>query len=201
MSVSDLFIPVSPFSSSIQKTLRIVTSCVDFLDRNRRQKRPPDSYFMGTFRNRKHVREVNVCQEHARLGRLCVNVAILATLCSQALWAQTTGLPLPLASYPDDAKYETVLPPEPSTQADQEDLRSAIRSDPELAAVVREEAEMMTCFAQLSRHPTPSIHSRNVTCRFERSLKSTHREIVNRFPSLFISMVSSKSVGSSLHVP
>ena len=109
---------------------------------------------MGTFRNRKHVREVNVCLEHARLGRLCVNMAILATLCSQALWAQTTGLPLPLASYPDDAKYETVLPPVPSTQADPEDLRSAIRSDPELAAVVREEAEMMIA-AQLSGIPRP----------------------------------------------
>ncbi len=109
---------------------------------------------MGTLRNRKHVREVNVCQEHARLGRLCVNVAILATLCSQALWAQTTGLPLPLASYPDDAKYETVLPPEPSTHADQEDLRSAIRSDPELAAVVREEAEMILA-SQLAGIPRP----------------------------------------------
>ena len=109
---------------------------------------------MGTFRNRKPVREANVCHAHARCGGLCATVAILVTLCSQVVSAQTVGLPLPVASYPDNAKYETVLPPEPSKHADREDLRSAIRSDPELAAVVREEAEMIIA-SQLAGIPRP----------------------------------------------
>ena len=109
---------------------------------------------MGTFRNRKPVREVNVCHAHARCGFLCAIMAILVTLYSQALSAQTVGLPSPVASYPDDTKYEAVLPPEPNTHRDREDLRSAIRSDPELAAVVREEAEMIIA-SQLAGIPRP----------------------------------------------
>ena len=105
-------------------------------------------------RNREAVRGANACHARVRFGRLCALIIIVAALHSQPVWAQTTGLSLPVASYQDDTEYETIPPPEPSTHAAKEDLRSAIRSDPELAAVVREEAEMMLA-AQLSGIPRP----------------------------------------------
>ena len=89
-----------------------------------------------------------------RSGSLCAITVILVILFSQELWAYPTDFALSIASYQDDAEYETIPPPEPSTHAGQDDLRSAIRSDPELAAVVREEAEMMIA-AQLSGIPRP----------------------------------------------
>ena len=109
---------------------------------------------MRTSRNRELVRRENVCHAHVRFGRLCALTVILAALNSQPVWAEPSGLSLPIASYQDDAEYETIPPPEPRTYAAEDDLRSAIRSDPELAAVVREEAEMMLA-AQLSGIPRP----------------------------------------------
>ncbi|MGI9460929.1 MAG: hypothetical protein ACR2NF_13095, partial [Pirellulales bacterium] len=109
---------------------------------------------MRTSRNRELVRRENVCHAHVRFGRLCALTAILAALNSQPVWAEPSGLSLPIASYQDNAEYETIPPPEPRTYAAEDDLRSAIRSDPELAAVVREEAEMMLA-AQLSGIPRP----------------------------------------------
>ncbi|HBU38776.1 MAG TPA: hypothetical protein DEB70_13375 [Planctomycetaceae bacterium] len=89
-----------------------------------------------------------------RFGCLSAITVILAILYSQELRAHPTDFALPIASYQDDAEYETIPPPEPSTDAGRDDLRSAIQSDPELAAVVREEAEMMIA-AQLSGIPRP----------------------------------------------
>ena len=109
---------------------------------------------MRTSRNREPVRRENVCHAHVRFGRLCALTVILAALNSQPVWAEPSGLSLPIASYQDNAEYETIPPPEPSTYTAEDDLRSAIRSDPELAAVVREEAEMMLA-AQLSGIPRP----------------------------------------------
>ena len=109
---------------------------------------------MRISRNRESVRRANACHARVRFGRLCALIIIVAALHSQPVWAQPTGLSLPVASYQDDTEYETIPPPEPSTYAAKEDLRSAIRSDPELAAVVREEAEMMLA-AQLSGIPRP----------------------------------------------
>ena len=98
---------------------------------------------MRISRNREAVRRANVCHAQVRFERLCALMVIVAALHSQPVWAQPTGLSLPVASYQDDTEYETIPPPEISTNADRKDLRSAIRSDPELAAVVREEAQMM----------------------------------------------------------
>ena len=109
---------------------------------------------MRISRNRESVRRANACHARVRFGRLCALIIIVAALHSQPVWAQPTGLSLPVATYQDDTEYETIPPPEPSTYAAKEDLRSAIRSDPELAAVVREEAEMMLA-AQLSGIPRP----------------------------------------------
>ena len=109
---------------------------------------------MRISRNRESVRRANACHARVRFGCLCALIIIVAALHSQPVWAQPTGLSLPVATYQDDTKYETIPPPEPSTYAAKEDLRSAIRSDPELAAVVREEAEMMLA-AQLSGIPRP----------------------------------------------
>ena len=109
---------------------------------------------MHTSRNRKPVRRTSVCHAHACSGYLCAITVILAIVYSGELSAHPTDSALPIASYQDDAEYETIPPPEPNTYADHEGLRSAIRSDPELAAVVREEAEMMLA-AQLSGIPRP----------------------------------------------
>jgi len=109
---------------------------------------------MGISRNRKPVREASVCHAHARFGRLCAITVILSALNSHLLWAENPGPPLPVALYSDDAEYETVPHPPPRAVMNQEDLRTAIRSDPELAAVVREEAEMMIA-SQLAGIPRP----------------------------------------------
>ena len=109
---------------------------------------------MRISRNRQPVRRANVCHAHVRFGLLCALTVILAPLHSQLVWAQPMGLSLPVDSYQDDTEYETIPPPEPSTYAAEDDLRSAIRSDPELAAIVREEAQMMLA-AQLSGIPRP----------------------------------------------
>ena len=109
---------------------------------------------MGIFRNRKPVREASVCHAHVRFGRLCAIAVILGSLHSQFVWAQHPELQLPIASYPDDAEYETVPHPAPSPDTNQEDLRFAIQSDPELAALVRKEAEMLIA-SQLAGIPRP----------------------------------------------
>lgn len=109
---------------------------------------------MRNSRNRKPVRRTNVCHALARSGGLCAVTVILAVLHSQELRAEPPGRASPIASYQDNAEYETISTPEPSAHTDQDDLRSAIRSDPELAAVVREEAEMMIA-AQLRGIPRP----------------------------------------------
>ena len=109
---------------------------------------------MGIFRNRKPVREASVCHAHVRFGRLCAIAVILGSLHSQFVWAQHPEPQLPIASYPDDAEYETVPHPAPSSDTNQEDLRFAIQSDPELAALVREEAEMLIA-SQLAGIPRP----------------------------------------------
>lgn len=109
---------------------------------------------MGIFRNRKPVREASVCHAHVRFGRLCAIAVILGSLHSQFVWAQHPEPQLPIASYPDDAEYETVPHPAPSSDTNQGDLRFAIQSDPELAALVREEAEMLVA-SQLAGIPRP----------------------------------------------
>jgi hypothetical protein len=109
---------------------------------------------MRASHNQKSVWRVNVCRARVRFGGLCAITVILAILYSQKLRAHPTDLALPIASYQDDAEYETIPPPEPSTDAGRNDLRSAIRSDPELAAVVREEAEMIIA-SQLAGIPRP----------------------------------------------
>ena len=58
------------------------------------------------------------------------------------MWPRHPELQLPIASYPDDAEYETV-PRNTKSDTNQGDLRFAIQSDPELAALVRKEAEML----------------------------------------------------------
>ena len=109
---------------------------------------------MRASHNQKSVWRVNVCRARVRFGGLCAITVILAILYSQELRAHPTDFALPIASYQDDAEYETIPPPEPSTDAGRDDLRSAIRSDPELAAVVREEAEMIIA-SQLAGIPRP----------------------------------------------
>ena len=81
---------------------------------------------MGIFRNRKPVREASVCHAHVRhahvrFGRLYAIAVILASMHSQFMWAQHPELQLPIASYPDDAEYETVPHPAPSSDTNQED--------------------------------------------------------------------------------
>ena len=113
---------------------------------------------MGIFRNRKPVREASVCNAHMRFGSLCAIAVILASLHSELVWSQHPSRQLPIASYPDDVAYETVPHPSPSSDTSQEDLRSVIQSDPELAALVREEAEILIA-SQLAGIPRPQYLS------------------------------------------
>ncbi|MBT6920702.1 MAG: hypothetical protein HN985_13360, partial [Planctomycetaceae bacterium] len=80
---------------------------------------------------------------HTRLRYLRALTLPLLLLYFYISWEQPTAAMAPAATYQDTIDPEFVLPPQPHFPDDKKDLRDTIQHDPELAAIIREEAEII----------------------------------------------------------
>ncbi len=104
--------------------------------------------------NRKPVRRANVCTVHSRLRYLRALTLLMLPLYFYLSWEQPTAAMAPAAAYQDTIDPEFVLPPQPHFPDDKEDLRDTVQHDPELAAIIREEAEIIIA-SRLAGIPRP----------------------------------------------